>query len=259
MRIVSLCPSLTELVFDLGRGQDLVGITKFCIHPAEEVARIEKVGGTKNPRVERIVELAPDIVLLNEEENRIEDAEALRAHAIRCHFSFPRTARETAGMVRSIGDAIEAKAEAERVATLIETSARQVRETAATREAVRYAYLIWRDPVIAAGADTFIADLLGLAGGVNVFDGRTGFADRYPTVGIDGLTDANPDVVLLSTEPFPFREGHADEISAATGIPRRRFRIVDGELLSWHGSRTPRGISYAGSIMDEIRAELESS
>ncbi len=254
---MSLCPSLTELVFDLGHGDDLVGVTKFCIHPAEGVAPIEKVGGTKNPRVDRIVELAPDIVLLNEEENRIEDADELRDRGVCCHVSFPKTAAETATMVRSIGAAIGAAAEAERIAVEIEVGARRVREEAVGRDPVRYAYLIWRDPVMAAGTDTFIDDLLGLAGGVNAFDGRAGFPDRYPSVGIEGLAAADPDAVLLSTEPFPFREAHADELSAATGIARARFRIVDGELLSWHGSRTPRGIAYAGSLMNRIRNETD--
>src|SRR5262245_4316012 len=101
MRIVSLCPSLTELVFDLGRGSELVGVTKFCVHPAEGVRAIEKVGGTKNPKVERIVALAPDLVLLNREENRVEDAEALERAALRCHASMPRSIEETAEMVRS--------------------------------------------------------------------------------------------------------------------------------------------------------------
>src|ERR671932_1673308 len=116
MRVVSLCPSLTELVFDLGRGDTLVGRTKFCVHPADRVAAVPSVGGTKNPKIERVVALAPDLVLLNEEENRREDAEALRAAGIACHVSFPKTAPETADMVRSIGDALGAADAAERIA-----------------------------------------------------------------------------------------------------------------------------------------------
>ena len=95
-RIVSLCPSLTELVFDLGLGDELVGVTKFCVHPSEGVAAIEKVGGTKDPKVERIVGLEPTVVLLNEEENRVEDADALRDAGVPCHTSMPRTVEETA-------------------------------------------------------------------------------------------------------------------------------------------------------------------
>ena len=252
MRIVSLCPSLTELVFDLGRGEDLVGVTKFCIHPADRVAGVEKVGGTKNPKVGRILELEPDLVLLNEEENRIEDAEALQAAGIACHTSFPRTVAETAAMVRSIGSAIGMTEEAERIALDIETREQRVRAAAAGRPPVRFAYLIWREPIMVAGTGTFVDALLGLAGGENVFPDS---AERYPTVTATELADANPAAVLLSSEPFPFQERHADELSGLTGLPREAFHLVDGELLSWHGSRTPRGIDYAESVIEQIRQE----
>jgi iron complex transport system substrate-binding protein len=110
MRIVSLCPSLTELVFDLGLGDDLVGITRYCVHPADRVGGVESVGGTKDPEVERILELRPDLVLMNDEENRLEDAEALTAGGVRLHTSMPRTVEETAAMVRSIAEALDAEA-----------------------------------------------------------------------------------------------------------------------------------------------------
>lgn len=246
MRIVSLCPSLTELVFDLGRGAELVGRTRFCIHPAGRVDAVEKVGGTKNPKIDRIVELAPDLVLLNEEENRREDAEALTASGIACHVSFPRTALETAAMVRSIADAVDARDEGERIARDIETRHTRVLRAAADRPPATFAYLIWRDPIMTVNADTFVSALLADAGGRNVFaDDST----RYPTITADALRAADPDVVLLSTEPFPFKPAHADELAAATGIARDRFEIVDGELLSWHGSRTPDGIDYAEQVV----------
>jgi ABC-type Fe3+-hydroxamate transport system substrate-binding protein len=249
MRIVSLCPSLTELVFDLGLGDSLVGRTKFCVHPQPQVEALEKVGGTKNPKIARIVELAPDIVLMNEEENRIEDAEALRAAGINCHTSMPRTIAETAAMVRSISAALGRSQQGEVVAQDIET--RGVEVAARSHEPLRYAYLIWREPWMSVNSDTFVHALLANAGGVNVF-GTT--PDRYPTVTLEQLRDATPDVVLLSTEPFPFAERHIDELAGKTGIPRERITIVDGELLSWHGSRTPRGIVYAGEVLDGARS-----
>jgi ABC-type Fe3+-hydroxamate transport system substrate-binding protein len=252
MRIVSLCPSLTELVFDLSRGEDLVGVTRFCIHPADGVAGVEKVGGTKNPKVGRILELEPDLVLLNEEENRIEDAEALQAAGIACHTSFPRTVAETAAMVRSIGSAIDASAGAERIALDIEAREERVRSAAAGRAPVRFAYLIWREPIMVAGTGTFVDALLGLAGGENVFPDR---AERYPSVTATELTEANPAAVLLSSEPFPFQKRHANELSGLTGLAREAFHLVDGEMLSWHGSRTPLGIDYAESVIERIRQE----
>jgi len=256
MRLVSLCPSLTELVFDLGRGDDLVGRTKFCVHPKGRVERVESVGGTKNPKVARIVELAPDLVLLNEEENRREDAEALAAAGVRCHVSFPRDVDDTARMVREIGAVLERRAEAERVAADIERRAARVRESARGAPAVRYAYLIWRNPWMVAGADTFVTAMLALPGGVNVFAEHP---ERYPTVTPEDIAAADPDAVLLSSEPFPFKEKHADELAAVTGLPRGRMDFVDGEYLTWHGSRTPDGIDYAERVIADVRREVEAA
>ena len=251
MRLVSLCPSLTELVFDLGRGDALVGRTKFCRHPADRVDAIESVGGTKNPKVDRIVALAPDLVLVNEEENRREDAEALAAAGIPLHVSFPRDALETAAMVRDIGAALDAPQAAARIAADIETRSARVRAAAAARaargeSAPRWAYLIWRRPWMAVAGDTFVHAMLAQAGGENVFAAHE---DRYPVVEPAALAAAAPDVVLLSSEPFPFTAAHADELAAESGLPRERFRLVDGELLSWHGSRTPAGVDYAATVL----------
>jgi ABC-type Fe3+-hydroxamate transport system substrate-binding protein len=254
MRIVSLCPSLTELVFDLGLGDALVGRTKFCVHPADGVAQVEKVGGTKNPKVERIIELAPDLVLLNEEENRREDADALVRAGLRIHSSFPKTPAETATMVRSIGAAVERPDEAERIAEEIEERAERVRGAAAGRPAVSYAYLIWRDPWMVVNGDTFVSAMLALAGGQNVF---ASLPERYPVITPEMLRDTDPELVLLSSEPFPFTPRHAEELMAATGLPADRFSLVDGELLSWHGSRTPRGIDYAEQVIESGRGTRE--
>ena len=250
MRVVSLCPSLTELAFALGRGPDLVGRTRFCTRPEGAVDAIETVGGTKNPRLERIVELAPDLVLLNEEENRREDALALAAAGVPCHVSFPRDVAATAAMVRSIGDALGRAEAADPIARDIEARAARVNAAARGRPEVRYAYLIWRNPWMAAGRDTFIGAMLALPGGRNVLAHR---AERYPTVIPAELAAADPDAVLLSSEPFPFGPRHVDELAVATGIDPRRLRLVDGELLSWHGPRTPAGIDYAETVIVAAR------
>lgn len=250
MRLVSLCPSLTELVFDLGRGADLVGVTEWCVHPAEGVARVEKVGGTKNPAVARIVALAPDLVLMNEEENRREDAEALAAAGVRTLSSLPRDVTDTAAMVREIGAALERRTEADVIARDIETRGARVRAASRGLRAVPFAYLIWRKPYMAVNADTFASALLELAGGRNVFGAHT---ERYPEVGAEELARARPELVLLSTEPFAFLPRHADELAELTGLARDRFVIADGELLSWHGSRTPRGIDYAEELVRSAR------
>ena len=251
MRVVSLCPSLTELVFALERGGDLVGVTRFCVHPADGVEGLEKVGGTKDPDVARIAALEPDLVLMNREENRVEDAEALRAAGLRVHDSMPRTVEETAAMVRSIGDALGRGEQGEGIARDIERRAERAQSRARGKPPVRFAYLIWRKPWMSVNADTFAHALLELAGGENVFGARP---VRYPEVTAEALSAAEPDVVLLSTEPFPFEERHADELARLTGLARERFQLADGEYLSWHGSRTPDGIDYAAGLIAGARA-----
>jgi iron complex transport system substrate-binding protein len=250
MRIVSLCPSLTELVFDLGRGVELVGVTEYCVHPVDGVARIEKVGGTKTPHVARIVELAPDLVLLNEEENRREDAEALERAGLRCHVSFPRDCAGTALMVRSIGAALERPERAEEIALDIERRAERVRGEALGARSVSFAYLIWRKPWMSVNQGTFSHALLEQAGGRNVFASKP---VRYPEITFEELGRLDPERVFLCTEPFPFQEKHADELAEGTGLARERFVIADGEYLSWHGSRTPAGIDYAAGLIRAAR------
>jgi ABC-type Fe3+-hydroxamate transport system substrate-binding protein len=250
MRVVSLCPSLTELVFDLGLGDSLVGVTEYCVHPAEGVRRVEKVGGTKTPDVARIAALAPDLVLLNEEENRREDAEALTAAGVPCHVSFPRDALETAAMVRDIGAALDSADAAESIARDIEQRRERVLAAARGAREVSWAYLIWRKPWMSVNADTFAHALLSQAGGRNVFASRD---ERYPVVTPEELAAADPELVLLCSEPFPFEDRHARELSEATGLPLQRFRLADGEYLSWHGSRTPAGIDYAAGLIASVR------
>jgi iron complex transport system substrate-binding protein len=253
MRIVSLCPSLTELVFDLERGGDLVGITEWCVHPEDKVGAIEKVGGTKTPDVARIVALAPDLVLMNDEENRREDAAALQRSGVRVLSTFPRDVAGTAAMVRTIGEAIYREMQADRIARDVEARAERVRRDAAGKREVSFAYLIWRKPWMTANGDTFASALLAQAGGRNVF---ADLPERYPEISTQDLERASPELVLLGTEPFPFAEKHVDELVLATGLPRARFRIADGEYLSWHGSRTPAGIDHAERLISDARATL---
>jgi ABC-type Fe3+-hydroxamate transport system substrate-binding protein len=179
---------------------------------------------------------------MNEEENRREDAEALSARGVRVHATMPRGCEETAAMVRSIADALDRRAQGESIAADIESRARRVRLAAEGRPRVGFAYFIWRKPYMTANADTFASSLLEQAGGVNVYGAHE---ERYPETSIEELLRLAPRLVLLSTEPFPFQDKHIDELVEATGWSRGRFRIADGEYLSWHGSRTPAGIDYA--------------
>ena len=153
-------------------------------------------------------------------------------------------------MVRSIGAELSREKEAESIARDIETRAARVRRDAQDKRSVPFAYLIWRKPWMTVNRDTFAHALLAQAGGRNVF---ADLSERYPEIEAEDLERAAPDVVLLCTEPFPFAEKHVEELALATGLPRSRFRIADGELLSWHGSRTPAGIDYAEGLIAAAR------
>lgn len=246
MRIVSLCPSLTELVFDLGRGEDLVGVTKWCVRPAPEVLNIEKVGGTKDPDLDRICGLKPDLVLLNEEENRLEDAEALRGAGIEMHTSLPKTPADAARMCNSIATVLGREQAGKSIAQAIEKQCAEAEAWARGRSAQTWAYLIWRKPYMSVNADTYVNSLFELAGGRNVFAHR---AERYPEVSVEELVQAAPEHVFLCTEPFVFRERHIRELAQLTGLDPQRIQIVDGELLSWCGSRTRFGVPYAAQLL----------
>jgi len=236
VRIVSLCPSLTELVFALERGPELVGITRYCVHPAELVRGIEKVGGTKNPDVERIRELAPDVVLMNREENRAEDAETLRAAGLTVHDSMPRTVEETAAMVRSIGAALDRGRLGEAIAADIEGRAARARAAAEGREPVRFAYLIWRKPWMSVNRDTFAHALLELAGGKNVFGDRP---VRYPEVTAEALADAEPDLPVRGRARR--RAGARDRAPARALRPGRRRVPLLARLAHARRHRLRRG------------------
>ena len=249
MRIVSLCPSLTESVFRLGKGEMLVGRTRFCVQPADRVAAVERVGGTKNPKVDRIVELGPDLVLMNEEENRREDADALTAAGVPVLSSFARDVPGAVSALVAMGAAIGAPEEAAALTAQIEARAIEVAGRAQARPPRRFAYLIWQDPWMTISPGTYIDALLSTAGGRNIMPPS---ANRYPEVDAGLLRAA--DLILLPSEPFPFSQKHLEQAAGETGLPRERFRLVDGELLSWHGARTLEGLAYADDVLGGARS-----
>lgn len=248
MRIVSLCPSMTETLAALGLLPSLAGVTRFCIHPAAGVEAIPKVGGTKDPDLDRIVALQPDLVLLNAEENRREDYEALQARlpaTTTLDVSHPRGVGEVAPLLRHIGELTGTRAIAERYA--VELEAGLERLAALPGRSFRVAYLIWRKPWMAVGPGTYVSDLLARAGGENVLADA---ARPYPEIELSALANKEPALVLLPDEPFPFTDKHLPEVQSA--LPRARLRLVSGDDCCWHGVRSIRGVE----LMYAIRAEL---
>lgn len=254
-RLVSLVPSTTETLFALGVGDNVVGVTRFCVHPAEARKKARIVGGTKTPSIDKILALEPDLVLANQEENRREDIESLQER-VDVYLAFPKNVREAASDIRSLGALVGERERGNALATGIETAARTLRSQARD---YRFLYLIWRNPYMAAGPGTFVDGLLGESGGRNALP--PGGA-RYPEMTAEQIAASSADVLLLSSEPFPFRETHREELAAALSDQDRwhgRILLVDGELLSWHGVRLLQGIPYLAALAQRMDGLLRTS
>ncbi|MGE0067997.1 MAG: helical backbone metal receptor [Solirubrobacterales bacterium] len=235
-RIVCLVPSITELLCDLGLAGQLVGRTGFCIHPWETVRKIPKVGGTKDLKLERIRELAPTHVVVNVDENRREDAEALAEFVPEVVVTHPQAPRDNLELYRQLGDVFGREREAERLSEEFERA--YALATAREQPPQRVLYLIWRDPWMTVAPQTYIAQTLAL------FNWRTlprEAAERYPEVELSALA-GEVDRVLLSSEPFHFKQDHVAEVAAA--LPGAAVSLIDGEMTSWYGSRAVRGLEY---------------
>lgn len=236
-RIISLVPSQTELLADLGLGDRVVGITKFCIHPASWLATKTVVGGTKQFNLEAIDSLQPDLVLGNKEENYREGIEILRQR----YPVWVSDVADLAGalsMIRAIGELTGADIAADRMAGDIGKAFSQLRPHA-PRSVL---YLIWRKPWMAAGRGTFIHNLLEQAGFKNVVE-----TSRYPALLPEEICDLSPDLIFLSSEPFPFQQKHSGELKAL--CPGAQTLLVDGEMFSWFGSRLLQAPAYFNSIL----------
>jgi ABC-type Fe3+-hydroxamate transport system substrate-binding protein len=238
-RIISLVPSQTELLYDLGLGERVVGITKFCVHPETWFKTKHRVGGTKKVDLDKIRALKPDLIIGNKEENERKDIEAL-ANEFPVWMSDIRDLEGAMDMIRRIGGLTGTEAKANELALGIEHGFAALRPLPEERTV---AYLIWREPYMAAGQGTFINDMLQRCGLTNVFD--EGDA-RYPEITPQELAEADPDIILLSSEPYPFKEKHIAEINMI--CPGTPVRIVDGEYFSWYGSRLLGAPAYFNGL-----------
>ncbi|HJS74545.1 MAG TPA: helical backbone metal receptor [Vicinamibacteria bacterium] len=245
-RIVSLVPSTTETLFALGVGHRVVGVTRFCAHPHDARDRARVVGGTKNPRIETILALAPDLILANQEENRREDVERLQEH-VPVEVFYPRDVAQAVADIRSLGRLVEEPENAEAIARDIERECSALRPL--ERGQVRYLYFIWRRPYMVAGPSTFIEALLAEAGFVNRAPVDRG---RYPEMEPEEIRRSDADVFLLASEPFPFEEKHLGELG-------ERSVLADGELLSWHGARLREGLPYVRVLAERFSSTKSTS
>ncbi|MCF6407588.1 helical backbone metal receptor [Chitinophaga filiformis] len=244
-RIISLVPSQTELLYDLGLDEEVIGITKFCIHPEAWFRHKTRIGGTKQLHLEEILALQPDLVIANKEENTAEQVQFLMQH-VPVWVSDIQCLEDALDMIRSIGNITGKIERAAEIAGNIDLSFRQLATTLQARPPLHTAYFIWREPWMVAGGDTFIHTMLAYCRLENVFAGTA----RYPTIDLDQLK-SNCQLILLSSEPYPFKEKHIRELQDV--LPGVRIELVDGEMFSWYGSRLEKAAVY----LHEFRQKLE--
>lgn len=242
-RIVSLVPSQTELLYYLGLTEEVVGQTLFCIYPDEMHKSKARVGGTKNFKLEKIQQLNPDLIIGNMEENQKEGIELLQQH-YPVWMSNIKTLEQALSMITDIGELVNKSTESNKLVHAITSSFDGLIPNAINQTVL---YFIWRKPWMAVGRDTFIGDMLA----------KTGFSNsiqepdkRYPTLKDDDIVSLNPQVILLSSEPYPFKEQHLKELQQL--CPHATIQLVDGELFSWYGSRLLHSAQYFKQLLLQL-------
>ncbi|MDB5091017.1 MAG: cobalamin-binding protein [Mucilaginibacter sp.] len=240
-RIISVVPSQTELLFYLGLNDEVIGITKFCIHPTDKFKSTIKIGGTKQLDVAKIKALQPDLIIANKEENERSQLEELMKY-------FPVWISDISDldgaleMIAGVGALVGKHKEA---LALNNNISLKFKELKLVQLNLRVAYFIWRKPYMVAGKNTFIDDMLQKCGLVNAFE-----MERYPEIDASLLRETNPGVILLSSEPYPFKEKHITELKAI--VPNAVIKLVDGEMFSWYGSRLLDAPAYFNTLISEL-------
>ena len=236
-RIVSLVPSQTELLWDFGLQDELVGITKFCIHPPDMFKLKDRVGGTKTLNLNKIRSLKPDLIIGNKEENEYAQINELQKE-FPVWMSDIYNLKDAYKMISDIGELVNKKNEANVLISEIQKSFSLIKKHHKT-----VLYLIWKNPYMAAGKSTFIGDVLNEMGLMNVLETND---LRYPEVSLENIKNLNPELIFLSSEPFPFNEKHINELRQIA--PNATIKLVDGELFSWYGSRLLKSVTYLNQL-----------
>lgn len=257
-RIVSIVPSQTELLHYLGLDAEIAGITWFCIHPSNNFTAKQKIGGTKKLQLDRIDQIKPDLIIGNKEENdkgQILDLES--RHKV--WMSDIETLEDALMMIQLVGEVIGKEEAAHELCGKIIEGFSALSIQAQETEPLKAAYLIWRDPWMAASGGTFINDMMKYCGLQNVLEGYAPtYPDneslRYPQINLEELVSLSPEVVLLSSEPFPFKEKHIQEIKRV--LPYSEVILADGEMFSWYGSRLLHSPLYFSKLTESFRAPV---
>lgn len=246
-RIISLVPSQTELLYHLGLNHEIIGITKFCIHPSQSFASKTRVGGTKNVDIDKIKALEPDLIIASKEENVKDDIEEL-AKYFPVWVSDVKDLLSAFAMIRNLGRITSTECKA---AEIIELITDNFNNLLSFNKKFRTAYLIWKQPYMTVGGDTFINSMLERGGFENVFKKE----NRYPIIEIASLHHLNCELILLSSEPYPFGQKHIEEIKSLLqkkSLAPIKIALVDGEMFSWYGSRLIKAPKYFESLQKEL-------
>lgn len=237
-KIISIVPSQSELLWDLGLKEELIGITKFCIHPGEMYKSVERVGGTKDLDLEKIRNLKPDIIIGNKEENEISQIKMLQKD-FNVWMSDVYDFDDAFEMINGMGEIFGRVEEASDLLARIKGLVKNIKNIFAKQ---RVAYFIWNKPYMCAANNTFINYVLNYIG----FENALSHLKRYPELPVEVLKKVNPELCLLSSEPFPFKEQHVMELQKK--LPGSKIMIVDGEMFSWYGSRLLRLEKYVNTL-----------
>jgi len=244
-RIISLVPSQTELLADWGLEDSVVGITKFCIHPSEWFQTKTRVGGTKKLNFDTIKALKPDLIIGNKEENSKADIEFLKLH-YPVWMSDINNLDDCYAMIQQLGTLLDLSDKAMALIQSLKTSFDEIEIKNTAIKPLKVAYFIWQDPFMVAASNTFIDEMLKLAGFKNSFESY----NRYPEINIDLLQQQKPDLIFLSSEPYPFNEKHKQNFESI--CPWAKVEIVDGELFSWYGSRLLKSAAYFSELQQKF-------
>ncbi len=242
-RIISLVPSQTELLYDLGLRSEVVGITKFCIHPNEWFRNKPRIGGTKQLNMVAIHALQPELIIANKEENVKEQIEELGKH-YPIWVSEINDLGDAYQMIATIGNIVRKEKKAKEINNLIK---QEFATLTSFQPPLSTIYLIWQNPYMTVGNDTFIHAIMEKAGFKNCFADTT----RYPEITIEEIIKKNPALIILSSEPYPFKQKHINELQ--TYLPSSKIIMADGEMFSWYGSRLLKVPEYLKSLLNTIQ------
>ncbi|MFT3674772.1 MAG: helical backbone metal receptor [Chitinophagaceae bacterium] len=241
-RIVSLVPSLTNTLHQLGLEEEVIGITRFCVHPGDWYRSKTRIGGTKDVHIDQVLQLKPDLVLANKEENIREQIDALNLQ-VPVWTSDISTLADTFYMIHALGQLTGKTTEAAQMVSRIETAFASL--STPTRR-YRSLYLIWRNPYMAAGGDTFIHQMMQAGG----FDNVLASTNRYPSLSNEQIQELQPELLFLSSEPYPFKATHAEELQQL--LPKTRILLVNGEAFSWYGASLLQTPDYLMQLRNEL-------